>query len=62
MLPRLGICGKYPPAETAAPKNRVLRTIGNFPRGTPVRELHKAFNIPIIYYYIQNYADNKHEL
>jgi hypothetical protein len=33
-------------------QNKVLRTIGNFPRRTPVRELHKAFNIPYIYDYI----------
>jgi hypothetical protein len=30
-------------------QNKVLSTIGNFPRHTPVRELHKAFNIPYIY-------------
>jgi hypothetical protein len=34
------------------PQNQVLRTIGNFPRHTPVCELHKAFNIPCIYDYI----------
>jgi hypothetical protein len=33
-------------------QNKVLRTTGNFPRRTPVRELHKAFNIPFIYDYI----------
>jgi hypothetical protein len=33
-------------------QSKVLRTIGNFPRRTPVRELHKAFNIPYIYDYI----------
>jgi hypothetical protein len=33
-------------------QNNVLCTIGNFPRRTPVRELHKAFNIPYIYDYI----------
>jgi hypothetical protein len=33
-------------------QNKVIRTIGNFPRRTPVRELHKAFNIPYIYDYI----------
>jgi hypothetical protein len=33
-------------------QNKVLRTIGNFPRRTPVRELHKAFNIPYIYDYV----------
>jgi hypothetical protein len=44
-------------ANTHLPKlqrlqNKVLRTIGNFPRRIPVRELHKAFNIPYIYDYI----------
>jgi hypothetical protein len=24
-------------------QNKILRTIGNFPRRTPVRELHAAF-------------------
>jgi hypothetical protein len=33
-------------------QNKVLRTIGNFPRHTPVRELHVAFNIPYVYDYI----------
>jgi hypothetical protein len=33
-------------------QNKVLRTIGNFPWRTPVRELHNAFSIPYIYDYI----------
>jgi hypothetical protein len=33
-------------------QNKVLSTIDNFPRRTPVRELLKAFNIPYIYDYI----------
>jgi hypothetical protein len=33
-------------------QNKVLRTIGNFPRRTPVRELHVAFNIPYAYDYV----------
>jgi hypothetical protein len=33
-------------------QNKVLRTIGNFPRSTPVRELHTAFNIPYMYDFI----------
>jgi hypothetical protein len=33
-------------------QNKVLRTIGNFSRHTPVCELHKPFNIPYIYDYI----------
>jgi hypothetical protein len=33
-------------------QNKVVRTIGNFPRRTPVRELHKAFSVPYIYDYI----------
>jgi hypothetical protein len=30
----------------------VPRTIGNFPRRTPVCELHTAFNIPYVYDFI----------
>jgi hypothetical protein len=33
-------------------QNKVLRTIGNFSRHTPVCELHKALSIPYIYDYI----------
>jgi hypothetical protein len=33
-------------------QNKVLRTNGNFPRCTPVRDLHKAFNCPNVYYYV----------
>jgi hypothetical protein len=33
-------------------QNKVLRTIGNFPRCTPVRDLHMAFKLPYVYYYI----------
>jgi hypothetical protein len=33
-------------------QNRILCTIGNFPRGTPVRDLHMAFKIPYVYDYI----------
>jgi hypothetical protein len=32
-------------------QNKVLRTIGNFPRCTPVRDLHTAFNLPYVYDY-----------
>jgi hypothetical protein len=28
------------------PQNKVLRTVGIFPRCTPVRDLHTAFNLP----------------
>jgi hypothetical protein len=33
-------------------QNKVLRTIGNFLRCTPVRNLHTAFNLPYVYDYI----------
>jgi hypothetical protein len=33
-------------------QNKVLRTIGDFPRCTPVRDLHTAFNLPYVYDYI----------
>jgi hypothetical protein len=33
-------------------QNKVLRTIDNFPRRTPVRDLHVAFKIPYAYDFI----------
>jgi hypothetical protein len=33
-------------------QNKVLRTIGNFPRCAPVRSLHTAFNLPYVNDYI----------
>jgi hypothetical protein len=33
-------------------QNNILRTIGNFPRCTPVRDWHTAFNPPCVYDYI----------
>jgi hypothetical protein len=33
-------------------QNKVLRTIGHFPRHTPVRDLHMAFKLPYKYDYI----------
>jgi hypothetical protein len=34
------------------PQNMVLRTTGNFPRRTPIRELHVAFKISHVYNFI----------
>jgi hypothetical protein len=34
-------------------QNKVLRTILNFPRRTPVRDLHMAFTLPYVYDYIK---------
>jgi hypothetical protein len=33
-------------------QNKVLRTTGNYPRRTPTRDLHLAFQIPFAYDYI----------
>jgi hypothetical protein len=33
-------------------QNNVFHTIKNFPRCTPVRDLHTAFNLPYVYDYI----------
>jgi hypothetical protein len=43
-------------------QNKVLRTIGNFPRRAPVRELHKAFSIPYIYDYITKLSRQQAEV
>jgi hypothetical protein len=34
-------------------QNKVLFTIGNLPRHTPVHELHMAFKLPYVYDYIR---------
>jgi hypothetical protein len=34
-------------------QNKVLCTIGNFPRCTLVRDLHATFNLPYVYDYIK---------
>jgi hypothetical protein len=33
-------------------QNKFLRTIGNFPKSTSVRDMHEAFQIPYFYDYI----------
>jgi hypothetical protein len=33
-------------------QNKILRTTGNFPRRTPVREMHMAFHLPYLYDYM----------
>jgi hypothetical protein len=43
-------------------QNKVLRTIGNFPRRTPVRELHKTLRISYIYDYITKLSRQQAEV
>jgi hypothetical protein len=43
-------------------QNKDLHTSGNFPRHTPVCELHKAFNIPYIYDYITKLCRKQAEI
>jgi hypothetical protein len=43
-------------------QNKVLRTIGHFPRRTPVRELHVAFEIPYVYDYISKLSRQQAEV
>jgi hypothetical protein len=43
-------------------QNRVLRTTGNFPWRTPVRELHKAFSIPYVYDYMTKLSRQQAEV
>jgi hypothetical protein len=33
-------------------QNKVLRIIGNFPKRTPVREMHTTFHLPYVYDYM----------
>jgi hypothetical protein len=44
-------------------QNKVLCTIGSFPRCTPVRDLHIAFNLPYVYDFVTTCcAGNKQKL
>jgi hypothetical protein len=52
-LPLLGIRGRVLPLfKLQRMKNKVVRTIGNFPWRTPVRVLQAAFNLSNVYDYI----------
>jgi hypothetical protein len=43
-------------------QNKVLRTTGNFPRCTPVRDLQTAFNLPYVYDYITKLCQKQAEV
>jgi hypothetical protein len=43
-------------------QNKVLRTIGSFPRRTSVRDMHVAFQIPYVYDYITQTCRQQAEL
>jgi hypothetical protein len=43
-------------------QNKVLRTTGNFPRCTPVRNLHTAFNLLYVYDCITKWCRQKAEV
>jgi hypothetical protein len=43
-------------------QNKALRTIGNFPRRTPARDLHMAFKIPYGYDYITKLCSQQAEV
>jgi hypothetical protein len=43
-------------------QNRVLRTIGNFPRCTPVRNLYMVFNNLYVCYYITKLCKKQAEV
>jgi hypothetical protein len=43
-------------------QNKVLRTIGTFPRRTPVRDFHTAFNFPYVYDYITKLCRQRAEV
>jgi hypothetical protein len=43
-------------------QNNVLRTIGNFPKCTTVRDFHTAFNLPYVYDYITKLCGQQTEV
>jgi hypothetical protein len=43
-------------------QHKVFRTTGNFPKCTPVRDLHTAFNLPYVYDYIRKLCRKQAEV
>jgi hypothetical protein len=43
-------------------QNKVIRTIGNYPRRTPVSDLHMAFQIQFVYDYITKLCKQQAEV
>jgi hypothetical protein len=43
-------------------KNKILCSIGTFPRRTPIRDLHMAFKLPYKYYYIRKLCRQQAEV
>jgi hypothetical protein len=43
-------------------QNKVLRSSGKFPRLTPFRKFHTAFNIPYVYEYITGLSRQQAEV
>jgi hypothetical protein len=50
------------PLQLQRMQNKVLRTIGNFPRCTPVRDFNTAFNLPYVYDYVTNLCKQQTEV
>jgi hypothetical protein len=43
-------------------QNKILRTIGKFPRRTQVREMHMAFHLPYVYDYMTKLCRKQAEI
>jgi hypothetical protein len=43
-------------------QNRVLRTIGNFPRHTSIRDMHVALQVPYVYDYVTKLCRRQAEI
>jgi hypothetical protein len=43
-------------------QNKVLRTIGNFPRRSSERDMHVAFHVPYVYDYITKLCRRQAEI
>jgi hypothetical protein len=50
------------PLQLQRLRNKVLRAIGNFPRFTPVRDFHTAFNLLYVYDYIRELCRQQAEV
>jgi hypothetical protein len=62
LKPGITVLAKTSSSVIDRPTNKVVRTIGNPPRCTPVRDLYTALNLPYVYDYIIEFCRQQAEV
>jgi hypothetical protein len=61
-LPRLGFAASKNLLKLRRLQNKFFRTVGNFPRRIPIRDVHTAFKLPYMYDYIRKLCRQQAEV